>query len=153
MSSRENGHSAPFALSRRGFLHTGLLGVGSMAVLTWGDRLSEPVAQAGAQALRPVSFRLNFNPNAEHAPYYLGKKKGFYAEQGVDLNLLPGTGPATTVTLVGSGDTMVGVAVADAVTVARAQRVPVVSLGLVHQRIPTGRAPRKCKSVTKTAAL
>ena len=95
MSSRENGHSAPFALSRRGFLHTGLLGVGSMAVLTWGDRLSEPITQADTQTLQPVSFRLNFNPNAEHAPYYLKKKKGFYAEQDVDLNLLPGTGSAT----------------------------------------------------------
>ena len=153
MSSRENGHSAPFALSRRGFLRTGLLGVGSVAVLTWGDRLSEPVAQAGAQALQPVSFRLNFNPNAEHAPYYLGKKKGFYAEQGVDLNLLPGTGSATTVKLVGSGDSMFGVAVADAVTVGRAQRVPVVSLGVLLQRSPTVLASLKSKNITKPADL
>jgi NitT/TauT family transport system substrate-binding protein len=157
MSSRENGRSVPLALTRRGFLRTGLLGVGSAAVaaevLTWGNRLSQPAAQASAQSLQPVSFRLNFNPNAEHAPYYLGKKKGFYAEQGVDLNILPGTGSATAVKLVGSGDSMFGVAVADAVTVGRAQRVPVVSLGVLLQRSPTVLTSLKSKNITKPADL
>ena len=115
------------------------------------------VAAAGAEptrrALQPVSFRLNFNPNAEHAPYYLGKKKGFYAEQGVDLNILPGTGSATAVKLVGAGDSMFGVAVADAVTVGRAQRVPVVSLGVLLQRSPTVLASLKAKNITKPTDL
>jgi len=156
MLSWENGHS-PLVLSRRGFLRTGLLGMGSgalaAAVLGWGNRLSQPVAKAAAQALQSVSFRLNFNPNAEHAPYYLGKKKGFYAEQGVELNILPGTGSATTVKLVGAGDSMFGVAVADAVTVGRAQRVPVVSLGVLLQRSPTVLASLKSRNITKPADL
>jgi NitT/TauT family transport system substrate-binding protein len=144
-------------LTRRALLRAGLLGGGAAAtgvpVLRWGERPWQPVARAAAQGLRPVSFRLNFNPNAEHAPYYLGKKKGFYAEQGVDLNILPGTGSATAVKLVGSGDSLFGVAVADAVTVGRAQRIPVVSLGVLLQRSPTVLTSLKTKNITKPADL
>jgi NitT/TauT family transport system substrate-binding protein len=154
MGSRESG---PLLLSRRGFLRTGLLGAGAGAVagtvLVAGDRPSRLLARAEAQSLQPVSFRLNFNPNAEHAPYYLGKKKGFYSAEGVDLSILPGTGSATAVKLVGSGDSMFGVAVADAVTVGRAQRIPVVSLGVLLQGSPTVLASLKSKNITKPSDL
>jgi len=157
MASMDKNHLGLLALSRRGFLRTGLLGaaagVASATVLPLGDRPSRPLATAAAQSLQPVSFRLNFNPNAEHAPYYLGKKKGFYSAEGVDLNILPGTGSATAVKLVGSGDSMFGVAVADAVTVGRAQRVPVVSLGVLLQRSPTVLASLKAQNITKPTDL
>jgi NitT/TauT family transport system substrate-binding protein len=159
MASRDEGqgHSGPRGLSRRGFLRTGLLGAGAGvvagAVLADGVRPWRRLPRAEAQSLQPVSFRLNFNPNAEHAPYYLGKKKGFYAAEGVDLTILPGTGSATAVKLVGSGDSMFGVAVADAVTVGRAQRIPVVSLGVLLQRSPTVLASLKAKNITKPTDL
>jgi NitT/TauT family transport system substrate-binding protein len=157
MASTGKGHSEPRALSRRGFLRTGLLAAGSGAVVATNlgsrDRPWRPLSRAEAQTPTPVSFRLNFNPNAEHAPYYLGKKKGFYSAEGVDLNILPGTGSATAVKLVGAGDSMFGVAVADAVTVGRAQRIPVVSLGVLLQRSPTVLASLKSKNITKPADL
>jgi NitT/TauT family transport system substrate-binding protein len=157
MASRGTDRSGPLALSRRGFLRAGLLGAGTGAAiatgLAGGDRPSRLLARAEAQSLTPVSFRLNFNPNAEHAPYYLGKKKGFYSAEGVDLNILPGTGSATAVKLVGAGDSMFGVAVADAMTVGRAQRVPVVSLGVLLQGSPTVLASLKAKNITKPTDL
>jgi NitT/TauT family transport system substrate-binding protein len=100
-----------------------------------------------------VSFRLNFNPNAEHAPYYLGKKKGFYQEAGIDLDILPGTGSAVTVKLVGSGDSNFGVAVADAVTVGRAQNIPVVSTAALLQRSPTVLVAKKESGIAKPTDL
>jgi NitT/TauT family transport system substrate-binding protein len=157
MASMDKNHAGLLALSRRGFLRAGLVGaaagVASSTVLSWGDRPTQPLARAEGQSLQPVSFRLNFNPNAEHAPYYLGKKKGFYSAEGIDLNILPGTGSATAVKLVGSGDSMFGVAVADAVTVGRAQRVPVVSLGVLLQGSPTVLASLKSKNITKPTDL
>ena len=110
-------------------------------------------ARAAAAGLTRATLRLNFNPNAEHAPYYLGKKKGFYTDLGIDLTILPGTGSAVAVRLVGAGDSMFGVAVADAVTVGRAQRIPVVSLGVLLQNSPTVLASLKSKNITKPADL
>lgn len=108
---------------------------------------------ARAAGLTRATLRLNFNPNAEHAPYYLGKKKGFYADQGIDLTILPGTGSAAAVQLVGAGDSMFGVAVADAVTVGRAQKVPAVSLGVLLQNSPTVLASLKSKNITRPTDL
>jgi len=157
MAFTGKGHAVPRALSRRRFLRSGLLAAGAGAVaaagLGSGDRPWRLLSRAEAQTPQPVSFRLNFNPNAEHAPYYLGKKKGFYAAEGVDLNILPGTGSATAVKLVGAGDSMFGVAVADAVTVGRAQRIPVVSLGVLLQGSPTVLASLKAQNITKPADL
>jgi len=106
-----------------------------------------------AARLTKVTFRLNWNPNAEHAPYYLGKKKGFYQEEGVDIEILPGLGSAMAVQLVGTGDSMFGVAVADALTVGRGQGIPVVSTAVLLQRSPTVLASFKEKGVTKPSDL
>ena len=137
-------------VTRRGFLRAGALAAasGTLAAGMLGDR-----REARAAGLARATLRLNFNPNAEHAPYYLGKKKGFYSEQGIDINILPGTGSAVAVRLVGAGDSMFGVAVADAVTVGRAQRIPVVSLGVLLQNSPTVLASLKSKNITKPTDL
>jgi NitT/TauT family transport system substrate-binding protein len=100
-----------------------------------------------------VSFRLNFNPNAEHAPYYLGKKKGFYQAAGIDIDILPGTGSATTAKLVGTGDSMFGVAVADAITVGRGQNIPLVSTAVLLQQSPTVLASLQEKGIATPADL
>lgn len=110
-------------------------------------------AVAKPTQLTKVSFRLNFNPNAEHAPYYLGKKKGFYRDQGVDLDILPGTGSAVAVKLVGTGDSNFGVAVSDTVTVGRSQTIPVVATAVLLQQSPTVLVSKKEKNITKPTDL
>jgi NitT/TauT family transport system substrate-binding protein len=131
-----------------------LLGAGAFAAASGAvARLVGTGPEARAAGLTRATLRLNFNPNAEHAPYYLGKKKGFYAEQGIDLTILPGTGSAAAVQLVGAGDSMFGVAVADAVTVGRSQKIPVVSLGVLLQNSPTVLASLKSKNITKPTDL
>jgi NitT/TauT family transport system substrate-binding protein len=138
-------------VTRRHVVRSGALLAGSaLAARVMGGRRS--VVAAGT-ALARATLRLNWNPNAEHAPYYLGKQKGFYAEQGIDLTILPGSGSAVAVKLVGSGDSMFGVAVADSVTVGRAQKIPVVSLGVLLQRSPTVLGSLKAKNITKPADL
>ena len=119
-----------------------------------GDTTEEsPASRDSSTRLTKVTFRLNWNPNAEHAPYYLGKKKGYYQEEGIDIEILPGLGSAIAVQLVGTGDSMFGVAVADAVTVGRGQGIPVVSTAVLLQRSPTVLASFKEKGVTKLRDL
>ena len=139
-------------VTRRGFLRAGAFMAASSALAA--DFLAARLdVGTAATTLDKTTLRLNFNPNAEHAPYYLGKKKGFYAAQGIDLTILPGTGSAVAVKLVGGGDSMFGVAVADAVTVGRSQNIPVVSLGVLLQNSPTVLVSLKSKNITKPADL
>jgi NitT/TauT family transport system substrate-binding protein len=86
--------------------------------------------------LKPATLRLNWTPNAEHAMYFLGIEKGFYAEEGIDLRILPGTGSVDAVKVVGSGNDTFGVAVADAIAIGRAREVPVVSVAVMLQQSP-----------------
>lgn len=95
---------------------------------------TQALAQTGP--LKPATLRLNYVANAEHAPYYLGVKKGFYKDEGLDVKILPGTGSNDTVKLVGAGNDMFGVAVADAVVVGRGRGVPVVSTAVLLQQSP-----------------
>lgn len=131
-------------LSRRGFL----AGTGIAAL---GVTLGAPAVRA--QSLKPVSFRLNYVANAEHAPYYVGVKKGFYKDEGLNVTITPGTGSNDTVKLVGAGNDMFGVAVADAVLVGRGRGVPVVSTAVLLQQSPNVLASLTAKNITKPEDL
>ena len=131
-------------LSRRHFL----AGTGLAAL---GVSVGAPFVHA--QSLRPVSFRLNYVANAGHAPYYVGVKKGFYKEAGFDVAIAPGTGSNDTVKLVGAGNDMFGVAVADAVLVGRGRGVPVVSTAVLLQQSPNVLASLTAKNITKPEDL
>ena len=121
------------SLSRRTLLGRTALGAGALLAL--------PTAIPGRTLARqgdltPLALQLNWNPNAEHAPYYLGKQLGYYAEEGIELEILPGTGSGNAVKLVGTGDSAFGVAVADALVLGRSQGVPSVSAAVLLQQNP-----------------
>jgi len=119
--------SKKLTLSRRDFVLTG-------AAVTAGLGLTS--SRVRAQGLTPVSFRLNYVANAEHAPYFLAVQKGYYKDVGLDVKITPGNGSNDTVKLVGAGNEMFGVAVSDAVATGRGRGVPVVSLAVLLQQSP-----------------
>ena len=47
---------------------------------------------APAAAQTKLDFILNWVPGGDHAPYYYAKAQGWYAKEGIDLNLEPGKG-------------------------------------------------------------
>ena len=53
--------------------------------------------------LDKVSLRLNWTVYGEHAPFYAAKENGFFREQGLDVEILPGSGSGATVKLIGEG--------------------------------------------------
>ena len=65
---------------------------------------------APAAAQQKVDFMLNWVPGGDHAPYYHAKKLGWYAKEGIDLNLEPGKGSALAVQRVAAGQNPIGLA-------------------------------------------
>jgi NitT/TauT family transport system substrate-binding protein len=74
-----------------------------------------------AQAQQKVDFVLNWVPGGDHAPYYYAKKLGWYAKEGIDLQLEPGKGSALATQRVGAGATPIGLADMGGVLVAKSK--------------------------------
>ena len=57
---------------------------------------------AGAQApeLEKFPFRLNWTLYGEHAPFFVARDKGFYAQEGLDVEIQEGSGSTTVAQLV-----------------------------------------------------
>jgi NitT/TauT family transport system substrate-binding protein len=72
----------------------------------------------------------------EHAFLYLGKQKGWYAEQGIDLEVAPGQGSTVAVKTVGSGEDQF--AIADTGSVARGWEagVPLLYVAMLLKHTP-----------------
>ena len=54
------------------------------------------VAQADAQSPTKVKIRLDWKGGAQHAPFYLGKQRGYYKDEGLDLDVISGSGSSDT---------------------------------------------------------
>ena len=65
---------------------------------------------APALAEDAVSFRLNWYMGGAHAPFFLGKERGFYREAGIDLTINEGRGSANTAQVVAAGTDTFGLA-------------------------------------------
>lgn len=75
----------------------------------------------------PVSvvFRLDWTIGGEHTPYVLGIEKGFFRDEGLDVELQEGTGSAETVQIVGAGSVDFGNADTPPVVLGIQQGIPV----------------------------
>lgn len=96
---------------------------------------SEPTA-VPAPELTKIQFRLNWTLYGEHAPFYLGMEKGFYKEEGLDVDIVEGSGSSTVIKLIGNGTNVIGYA--DAATMMRgvAAGVPVKAVAVIFQSSP-----------------
>ena len=56
-----------------------------------------------AFAEEPLSVRVDFAPWGVHAPLHLGRKKGWFKEAGLEVDLQDGTGTLNTINLVAAG--------------------------------------------------
>ena len=110
-------------------------------------------AQAAAKPLTKVSFRLDWKPGGQHAPFFLGKARGFYAAEGIDLNIVSGSGSSDSVKQLGAGT--VEFAMVDGLVLVQAaeQGVPVKAVGGYYQRTPIVLISPKTKPVTDPKQL
>jgi len=75
-----------------------------------------------------VTLALNWFPEAEHGGYYAALVHGYYAEEGLDVRILPGGPDAPVTARVATGGATFGVENADHAVYARAEGADVVAL-------------------------
>lgn len=92
------------------------------------------VIPAGGEDLREVDVVLDWYPNALHAFLYVAMEKGYYAEEGLKVNIRFPSNANDAISLVAAGKADIGLYYQQDVIQARAnQAVPVKSIGAVVQ--------------------
>jgi ABC-type nitrate/sulfonate/bicarbonate transport system substrate-binding protein len=96
-----------------------------------------------------VTMLLDWTPNTNHTGLYVAKAKGWYAEQGLDVDIIqPGEG-GTPVQLIAADKGDFGISFQEEVTHARATDIPVISIGAIIQHNTSGFASVKDKNITQ----
>ncbi len=122
-----------------------------------GAMLSAP---AFAQTKEKVTLLLNWYVYSEHAPFFLGKEKGFYEAEGIDLDIQEGRGSAVSTQAVAAGSATFGYVDVPTMIRAATKGAPVKAVGVALQLSPMsvmGLAEKNIKTpkdiVGKTIAM
>jgi NitT/TauT family transport system substrate-binding protein len=98
---------------------------------------SAPAADAVATSAAPaggsekVIFGLDWAFVGQHVPFFVAAEKGFWAEEGLDVEIVRGYGSADAVQKVAAGATTIGYGDTGALVVGRSEGVPVKLVGMV----------------------
>ena len=96
------------------------------------------VAATPAAAQQKLDFIRNWVPGGDHAPYYYAKAQGWYAREGVDLNLEPGKGSMLAVQKVGAAANPIGLADMGNVLIGKGKGTDAVGVFNVYANSPQG---------------
>ena len=83
---------------------------------------------APAQADQSVTLYLNWKPGPEHVPLFYAEKGGLYEQEGVHVNIEPGTGSGNTLRVVAKDPASMGVADFQAVLATRSKGIDVIAV-------------------------
>ena len=119
------------------------------AVLLLSFTLAPGCAGTGETGLEKVTVLLDWTPNTNYSGMYAAAAKGYYAEEGLEVEMVQASG--SVVQLVAEEKAQFGVSFQEQVTFARLEDIPVVSIGAVLQHNTSGFASLAEKGI-KTPA-
>src|SRR5436305_6628549 len=93
-------------------------------------------APACAQGKDKVVLMLNWYVYSEHAPFFLGKERGYFDQEGIDLEIQEGRGSGVTVQAVAAGTATFGYADIPTMIKAASKGAPVTAVGVALQTSP-----------------
>jgi putative hydroxymethylpyrimidine transport system substrate-binding protein len=112
-----------------------------------------PVPAAAPDEQVKVTVALDWYPNSNHAGLFLAKERGWFAEEGIDIDLYTPADPTTVLQTVGAGKDTFGISYQTDVLLARAQEIPVVSVAAISQVPLQGIMVLDSSSITRPADL
>jgi NitT/TauT family transport system substrate-binding protein len=134
----------PSATARAGALLVG-------AAIACGAIAAPVGAQETTGELKPVSLQLEWVEQAQFAGFYVAKDKGFCAEEGLDLTILPGGPNVRSIQQVASGVATFGLDSSLGLYQARDAGIPVVVVAQPDQKDGFVKIAFKDKGITEPA--
>ncbi len=89
-----------------------------------------------AQDLTKVTVRLAFSYNGHRSPYLLGVDKGFYKDEGLDVEVLEGRGVTSSMQLVASQEDTFAIIDPPSLMLGVAQGMPIKQVAQMYQTSP-----------------
>ena len=139
-----NALTHPFSLSRREFLKATSLFAG----------LSLAGCAAQDTDLKKVSFVLDYSPNVNHTGIYVAISKGWFAEEGIELEMVPVPADGSDA-LIGAGGANMGVTYQDYIanSLASDAPMPYTALAAIVQHNTSGIMSRAEDGITSPKGL
>ncbi|MFL5675728.1 MAG: ABC transporter substrate-binding protein [Chloroflexota bacterium] len=109
-------------------------------------------ASPSAAPLGTVRFALDWTPNTNHTGIYVAKANGWYADAGVNVQILP-YGTTTPEALMAAGQAECGISFQDALTFAASSGAPIVSVMAILQHTAQEIAVLDSSSITRPRQL
>jgi ABC-type nitrate/sulfonate/bicarbonate transport system substrate-binding protein len=110
----------------------------SPSSLSSGPSVATPTASAGASPAAPVTepvtvrLALDWTPNTNHTGFYVAQAKGWYADAGIDFQVLP-YGGTTPEAILAAHQAECGISFQDSLTFAVAAGAPIKSVMAILQ--------------------
>jgi NitT/TauT family transport system substrate-binding protein len=113
----------------------------------------QPVFSAGQEEAGPAelvkaTFRLNWRATGPHVAYYLGVERGYFRDEGIDLQINEGNGSVTTGQLVDNKSDTFGLADATALIPGIEKGMPIRCVGMVTPKTSLAVIARKDSGVS-----
>jgi ABC-type nitrate/sulfonate/bicarbonate transport system substrate-binding protein len=99
-------------------------------------------------ALTKVTVVLDWTPNTNHTGLYVAEDKGYFAENGLDVEIIQPADPSAVLQLLAAGTAQFGIGFQESLTFARDKGVPVVSIGAILQHNTSGFAAPVDRGIT-----
>jgi len=107
---------------------------------------------ASTKALTKVKLMLDWVPNTNHTGIFVAQTEGYFKEAGLDVEIIQ-PGEVYPEAAVASGAADFGISFQESVTLARAEKVPIVSIAAVLQHNTSGFASPARLNVTGPAGF
>ncbi|MDI6028626.1 ABC transporter substrate-binding protein [Corticibacterium sp. UT-5YL-CI-8] len=139
-----------FTMNRRGFLTNAAL-LGGLAA---ASQTMLTVSGANAQGLAKIRMQLGWLASNGLLGEVVAIEKGFYAEQDIELEIVPGGPNVDGVAGVASGQSNVGqISSSPSVMLARSAGVPIKAIAAGYQKHPYAYFSKKSKPIEKPADM
>jgi ABC-type nitrate/sulfonate/bicarbonate transport system substrate-binding protein len=97
----------------------------------------------------PVVAMLDWFPNTNHTGLYVALDKGWYAEEGLEVEIVEPAEGSTLVQVIAAGQADFGISYQEEVSHARAEDIPIVSIGAIIQHNTSGFASPEDRGITR----
>ncbi len=124
-----------------------LSAMGLVACSPTADNAAQPPAE-----LQKVRLGVGFIPNVQFAPLYVAQQKGFYADEGLEVEIEYGF-EDDFVTLAAQGEREFAIASGDQMILARAQGLPITYVMKWYQRYPVALMIPSAQGVSEPVGL
>lgn len=127
-----------------------LFGLTRRAALAFlGVAASGFVASKAHAQNQPASLRLDWTPSGYHAPIFLALARGYYKEQGIDLQIFDGKGSLSTLTAISEGADTIGIASLATMSLSVSQGRQLLAISGLIQTMPDAIISLKGSGITK----